>query len=99
MRKGLTEAQVEAALGDLADADLPPKTVAALRLVDLITTNPPAVDAAAFAALREHLSNREILEYGVAVSVAHGWQRFIEAFGIRPDFWSDTTPLLAEESS
>jgi hypothetical protein len=25
--------------------------------------------------------------------VASSWQRFIEAFGIRPDFWSDATPL------
>ena len=32
MRKGLSEAQVEAALGDLDRADLPAKTIAALRL-------------------------------------------------------------------
>ena len=83
---------MQAALGDLDNADLPAKTVAALRLVDLVTTDPPAVDRATFAALREQLSEREILEYGVAVSVAHGWQRFIEAFGVRPDFWADAAP-------
>jgi len=37
MRQGLREAQVEAALGDLDHADLPAKTVAALRLVDLLS--------------------------------------------------------------
>jgi hypothetical protein len=25
--------------------------------------------------------------------VASGWQRFIEAFGIRPDGWTEQTPL------
>jgi hypothetical protein len=37
MRKGLNEAQVAAALGELDTAALPAKTVAALRLVDLLT--------------------------------------------------------------
>lgn len=93
MRKNLTEAQVEAALGDLDAADLPAKTVAALRLADLLTAPQPTVDAATYRQLREHLDDREILELGAALSVGSGWQRFIEAFGIRPDFWTAATPL------
>ena len=93
MQKGLTEEQVEAALGELDMAALPAKTVAALRLVDMLTAPQPTVDDASYKQLREHLDDGEILELGAALSVGSGWQRFIEAFGIRPDFWSEATPL------
>lgn len=99
MRKGLTETQVEAALGDLDTADLPAKTVAALRLVDILTAPQPSVDETTYRQLREHLDDREILELGAALSVGSGWQRFIEAFGIRPDSWSEVTPLPWREHS
>jgi alkylhydroperoxidase family enzyme len=93
MRKGLTEGEVEAALGDLERADLPARTVAALRLADCLTAARPLVDDALFAELRRHFDEGQILELGAALTVASGWQRFIEAFGIRPDAWSETTPL------
>jgi len=93
MRRGLTEAEVEAALGDLDTADLPRATVAALRLADRLSDALPHIDAAFYAELRQALDDDEILELGAALSVASGWQRFIEAFGIRPDVWTDTTPL------
>ena len=93
MRQGLSEAQVEAALGDLERADLPAKTVAALRLVDLLSAPQPLIDTATYQRLREHLDDRELLELGAALSVASGWQRFVEAFGLRPDSWTEATPL------
>lgn len=93
MRQGLNESEVEAALGDLDTSDFPEPTIAALRLADLLTDVRPAVDDAAYADLRRHFDDDQILELGAALSVASGWQRFIEAFGIRPDFWSDDTPL------
>jgi alkylhydroperoxidase family enzyme len=93
MRKGLTEGEVQAALGDLERADLPARTVAALRLADCLTGERPLVDDALFAELRRHFDEGQILELGAALTVASGWQRFIEAFGIRPDTWSETTPL------
>jgi alkylhydroperoxidase family enzyme len=93
MRKGLTESEVESALGDLDSAALPAPTVAALRLADLLTGPQPKIDDAVYADLRRHFDADQILELGVALSVASSWQRFIEAFGIRPDFWSDATPL------
>ena len=52
MRKGLSEAHVEAALGDLDTIDLPAKTVAALRLVDLLSAPQPTVDTATYQQLR-----------------------------------------------
>lgn len=93
MRKGLTESQVEAALGSLDDADLPPATVAALRLADALTaTGVPRVDRQLWDELRRHYDEGQILELGAALSVASGWQRMIEAFGIRPDIWSEASP-------
>jgi alkylhydroperoxidase family enzyme len=93
MRRGLNDAEVEAALGDLATAALPPATIAALRLADRLSDVRPHIDAEFYAELRQVLDDDEILELGAALSVASGWQRFIEAFGIRPDAWTDTTPL------
>ena len=99
MRQGLREAQVEAALGDLDHADLPVQTVAALRLVDLLSAPQPIIDMATYQWLREHLDDRELLELGAALSIASGWQRFIEAFGIRPDSWSEALPLPWQEGA
>ena len=93
MRKGLTEAEVQQALGDLDHADLPARTVAALRLADCLSGDRPRVDDALFATLRQHFDDGQILELGAALTVASGWQRLIEAFGIRPDAWDETTPL------
>jgi alkylhydroperoxidase family enzyme len=99
MRQGLSEAQVEAALGDLDHTDLPAKTVAALHLVDLLSAPQPRIDTATYQRLRERLDDRELLELGAALSVASGWQRFIEAFGIRPDSWTEAMPLPWQESA
>jgi len=85
MRNGLTEADIEAALGDLDTAALPAATRTALRLADRLTEATPRVDAAFYAELRQHFDEGQILALGAALSVASGWQRFIEAFGIRPD--------------
>ena len=92
MRKGLGEDEVQQALGDLDRAALPARTVAALRLADCLSGERPTVDDTLYAALREHFDEGEILELGAALTVASGWQRFIEAFGIRPDAWSEETP-------
>ncbi len=91
MRKGLGEDEVQQALGDLDRAALPARTVAALRLADCLSGERPAVDDALFALLRQHFDEGEILELGAALTVASGWQRFIEAFGIRPDNWSESS--------
>lgn len=100
MRRGLTEEEVQAALGDLdAAAILPPPTVAALRLADRLTDVRPRVDEAFYAELRRHFDEGQILELGAALSVASGWQRFIEAFGIRPDAWTASTALPWQEGA
>jgi alkylhydroperoxidase family enzyme len=93
VRKGLSEREVQEALGDLDRADLPGRTVAALRLADRLTEERPLVDEALYALLRRHFDDGQILELGAALAVGSGWQRFIEAFGIRPDAWTEATPM------
>ncbi len=93
MRKGLGEDEVQQALGDLERTGLPARTVAALRLADCLAGERPEIDDALYAELRRHFDEGEILELGAALTVASGWQRFIEAFGVRPDAWSAGTPL------
>ena len=98
MRKGLDETEVQAALGDLDAASaggdvLPAKTIAALRLVDLLVDDHPVVDGDAYQRLRGDFDDGEILELAAVIAIGSGWQKMIEAFGIRPDNWSDATPL------
>jgi hypothetical protein len=62
-------------------------------LADRLSDVRPHIDVDFYAELRRVLDDDEILELGAALSIASGWQRFIEAFGIRPDAWTDTTSL------
>ena len=87
-RRGLTEDEVQRAIGPLESSGLDDATVSALRLADTLASPQPTVDDQQFADLRRHFDDEEILELAVALSLTTGWQRFIEAFGIRPDQWS-----------
>ena len=87
-RRGLTEGEVQRVIGPLDESGFDERTMSALRLVDTLTSPHPAVSDEQYAQLREHFDDDEILELAVALSLATGWQRFIEAFGIRPDRWS-----------
>lgn len=97
MSTSLDDAMVDAALGDLDSLtdELPPATVMALRLADVLTGDSPIVTPELQAEMRQHFSDEQILELGSALAVASGWQRFIEAFGIRPDHWApgDAPPV------
>ena len=62
------------------------------QVADLLTTDHPRIDTEAYRALGIDLDDGEILELSAAIVVASGWQRMIEAFGIRPDHWTEATP-------
>jgi len=89
VRRGATEDLV-AKLADYERSDLPERTKAALRLADRLSGDRPAIDEAFHEELRRHFSDAELLDLGMTISFASGWQRFIEAFGIVPDRWSET---------
>jgi alkylhydroperoxidase family enzyme len=86
--RGATEDLV-AKLADYERSDLPERTKAALRLADRLTGESPTIDDGFYEALRRHFSDDEILDLGMTVTFASGWQRFIEAFGVVPDGWRD----------
>jgi len=91
VRRGATEDLV-AKLQDYENSDLPERTKVALRLADRLAGERPTVDAELHAALKRHFSDEQILDLGMTLSFASGWQRFIEAFGIVPDRWQDGAP-------
>lgn len=79
--------------GATSSGPLPAAQIAALKLVDVLTQpKTEQVDPELMAELGQHFDPGQILELASALSVASGWQRFIEAFGIRPDHWSEATP-------
>jgi alkylhydroperoxidase family enzyme len=89
--RGATE-DVVAKLADYEHSDLPERTKAALRLADRLTGDDPSVDEAFYEALRREFTDEQILDLGMTITFASGWQRFIEAFGIVPDRWRDGAP-------
>ena len=78
---------------DYQRSDLPDRTKVALRLADELTGDRPLVDEAFYAELSTHFSDDQILDLGMCMAFALGWQRFIEAFGIVPDQWRDGSSL------
>ena len=48
-----------------------------------------SIDAAFHEELRRHFTDDQILDLGMTITFASGWQRFIEAFGVVPDRWAD----------
>ena len=91
MSRGATE-DVVAKLADYERSDLPERTKAALRLADRLTGPSPTIDAELHADLKRHFSDDQILDLGMTITFASGWQRFIEAFGIVPDHRHDESP-------
>jgi alkylhydroperoxidase family enzyme len=89
--RGATEDLV-AKLADYEASDLPERTKAALRLADRLAGDHPAVDARLQAMLERHFTADELIDLGMTLTFASGWQRFIEAFGIVPDRWREGAP-------
>jgi alkylhydroperoxidase family enzyme len=82
-----------AKLADYESSDLPDRTKAALRLADHLTGDPGPIDAPLEVQLRQWFTEEQILDLGMCLAFATGWQRFIEAVGIVPDWWRDgSTP-------
>jgi hypothetical protein len=57
-----------------------------------MTSERPLVDPAFHDALRRHFTDDQILDLGMTITFASGWQRFIEAFGVVPDRWREGAP-------
>ena len=81
-----------AKLADYESSDLPERTKMALRFADRMTGARPVIDPAFHEALRQHFTDDQILDLGMTITFASGWQRFIQAFGVVPDRWRDGAP-------
>ena len=59
------------------------------------------IDNTFYEQLRECFDEEELLDLGMTLTFALGWQRFIDAFGIRPDTWNEgmDNPWAAPEHS
>ena len=91
MSRGATEDLVEK-LEDYEASDLPERTKVALRLADRLAGEQPMVDPELHAQLKRHFTDEQLVDLGMTLTFASGWQRFIEAFGIVPDRWQDGAP-------
>jgi alkylhydroperoxidase family enzyme len=89
--RGATEDLV-AKLADYETSDLPERTKAALRLADRLAGEHPTIDPDFHGELRRHFTDDELIDLGMTLTFASGWQRFIEAFGIVPDRGTDGAP-------
>jgi len=91
MRHSLSEDIVDK-MRDYENSDLPERTKMALRLTDKLAFDHRGIDAEFYERLREHFNDDEIMDLGMCMAFALGWQRFIEAFGILPDCWKEGDP-------
>jgi alkylhydroperoxidase family enzyme len=80
---GLSEAKV-AALDDLDSGVFTPRERAALRFAELMAVDHHKVDDAAFAELRRHFTEAEVVELGVAAALNLGLGRLTAILGVEP---------------
>jgi alkylhydroperoxidase family enzyme len=89
VRTGLTD-EVISQLDDYETSDLPDSWKAALRLTDHLSgPNAGTLKPSVYNSLSEHFTEPQILMLGALLAVGSGWQRMIEAFGIRPDHYTE----------
>ena len=95
VQEGLSETLVCSLEKPEEAADLDARERAALEYADLVATNHFAVDQSTFARLREHFSEREIVELGVYVAIFVGFGRVTAGWAFTddlPERYRHTTP-------
>lgn len=76
-------------MADYKHSDLSEREKAALRLTEIIASEPYTLDDTFFAELKKHFSDEQILDLGFAVGMLNGLHRFLETFGILPDSYEE----------
>lgn len=70
----------------------------ALRYSDMMATDPDAIDADFFDALREHYSDEDIVELGLFIGFNLGYHTFFGTLKFYPMFSPDGRLVTQEES-
>ncbi len=92
VRTGLTD-EIIGELDDYESSSLPAAWKAALTFADHLAGKPKGpIPERLHEELGEHFNPAEILRLGALLAVGSGWQRMIEAFGIRPDHFVPGQP-------
>ena len=81
---GLSEDKVQK-ISDYKNSDLSEREKAALRLTEIIASEPHTLDDEFFAQLKKHFSDEQLLDLGIAIGLLNGFHRFLETFGVLPD--------------
>jgi alkylhydroperoxidase family enzyme len=81
---GLSEEKVQK-INDYKNSDLSEREKAALKLTEIIASEPHTLDDEFFAHLKKHFSDEQLLDLGVAIGLLNGLHRFLETFGVLPD--------------
>ena len=80
---GATEAKI-AAINDESSDLLTPRERAALRFAEKLAVDHQKIDDAAWAEMRQHFSEAEIIELVAHTTLYIGWGRFNEIVGLDP---------------
>ena len=76
-------------INDYENSDLSDREKAVLRLTEIIASEPHTLDDEFFTLLKEHFSDEQLLDLGVAVGLLNGLHRFLETFGVLPDSYQE----------
>ena len=88
VRSGLTNEMISQ-LSDYESSDLSEAWKAALAFSEHLSGSPKGPIPNELHAFAGELLEVQILRLGALLAVGSGWQRMIEAFGIRPDHYED----------
>ncbi|MGE0255670.1 MAG: carboxymuconolactone decarboxylase family protein [Alphaproteobacteria bacterium] len=79
-KAGVTEAMIEAALGDYEEADFPEAWKVAMRFTEQMYLDSTKVDRAMYDELRKHFSEAQIMQIGPFISFCQGVHLFMRTF-------------------
>jgi alkylhydroperoxidase family enzyme len=87
---GLSEEKVQK-IHDYSNSDLSEREKAALRLTEIIASDPHTLDDKFIAELKKYFSDEQLLDLGVAIGLLNGLHRFLETFGVLPESYEEGT--------
>jgi hypothetical protein len=95
----LSEADIDAGIAGAAHARLTDAERLALEMSERMATEPQAIDAQLYDALRRHYSEEEVIELGAFIGFNIGYHTFFGTIKFYPMFAPDGRLVSQEESA